>query len=106
MSFHVGPYNSGSNFAYPLYGFKIVHKKFGGNYKVMDEMMNESVLDPDRISPTGGRRSGIERREFSFTAHVPERRTGEDRRNSDDRRQKPRIMTYWQRLKEHLSEKD
>ncbi len=69
-------------------------------------MMNESVLNPDRISPTGGRRSGIERREFSFTAHVPERRKGEDRRNWEDRRQKPRILKYWQRLKDKLSERD
>jgi hypothetical protein len=38
---------------------------------------------PDR----GGRRLCDDRREFSFTAHIPERRTGNDRRNElDDRR--------------------
>ncbi len=34
----------------------------------------------------GGRRSGIDRRQFSYTAHIPERRCGEDRRSSEDRR--------------------
>ncbi|MFO7707736.1 MAG: hypothetical protein R6V84_06155 [Desulfobacterales bacterium] len=28
----------------------------------------------------GGRRSGAERRKFSYTLHVPERRSGSDRR--------------------------
>jgi hypothetical protein len=32
------------------------------------------------------RRSGIERRCFSYVAHIPERRSGTDRRVSDDRR--------------------
>ena len=32
------------------------------------------------------RRSGIERRCFSYAAHIPERRSGRDRRVSDDRR--------------------
>lgn len=68
--------------------------------------MNESVLNPDRVSPKGGRRLGIDRREFSFTAHVPERRSGEDRRGDDDRRKKPRVLTYWQRFKDKLAEKD
>ena len=56
----------------------------------MENNMTGTSISPDRISPTGGRRSGIERREFSFTAHVPERRSGGDRRRSDDRRQQSR----------------
>jgi hypothetical protein len=28
----------------------------------------------------GGRRSGVERRKFSYTLHLPERRSGGDRR--------------------------
>ena len=32
------------------------------------------------------RRSGIDRRQFSYIAHIPERRCGEDRRRSVDRR--------------------
>jgi len=34
----------------------------------------------------GGRRSGIDRREFSYTAHIPERRSGNERRSGVDRR--------------------
>lgn len=40
----------------------------------------------------GGRRSGIDRRQFSYDSHIPERRssverrTGADRRNGLDRR--------------------
>ena len=37
-----------------------------------------------------GRRSGIERREFSFDSHIPERRSGKDKRSGIDRRLKPR----------------
>ena len=35
-----------------------------------------------------GRRSGIERRRFSYTNYLPERRHGGDRRSGDDRRKK------------------
>jgi hypothetical protein len=34
----------------------------------------------------GGRRSGVDRRQYSYTTHVPERRSGKDRRNRKDRR--------------------
>ncbi|MBU0993985.1 MAG: hypothetical protein KJ737_15935 [Proteobacteria bacterium] len=34
----------------------------------------------------GGRRSGIDRRQFSYSGYLPERRSGEDRRNGKDRR--------------------
>jgi len=34
----------------------------------------------------GGRRSGIERRRFSYSDHIPERRSGRDRRSGKDRR--------------------
>ena len=34
----------------------------------------------------GGRRIGIERRQFSYTDHVPESRSGRDRRIGVDRR--------------------
>jgi len=36
----------------------------------------------------GGRRSGIERRQFSYTQHIPEQRSGKDRRL------KPRTSKY------------
>lgn len=34
----------------------------------------------------GGRRSGIDRREFSYTEHIPARRSNKDRRSKPDRR--------------------
>jgi hypothetical protein len=39
----------------------------------------------------GGRRHGGDRRNYSYTAHIPERREGEDRRSGDDRRQSSRV---------------
>jgi len=36
-----------------------------------------------------GRRTGDDRRRFSYAIHIPERRTGQERRNGIDRR-KPR----------------
>jgi len=38
----------------------------------------------------GGRRSGTESRQFSYKLHIPERRSGKDRRSELDRRLKPR----------------
>ena len=38
------------------------------------------------LRDNGGRRSGIERRRFSYAEHIPERRSQEDRRDSHDRR--------------------
>jgi len=45
-----------------------------------------------QICDNGGRRSGLDRRQFSYSDHIPERRSGEERRNGgDDRRQVPRM---------------
>jgi hypothetical protein len=38
------------------------------------------------LRDNGGRRSGRDRRQFSYTGHIPERRSGHDRRNGLDRR--------------------
>lgn len=38
------------------------------------------------LMDNGGRRLGIERRQFSYCRHLPERREAKDRRNSLDRR--------------------
>ena len=39
------------------------------------------------LPDNGGRRSGIERRQISYSVHTPERRSGLDRRrNREDRR--------------------
>jgi hypothetical protein len=42
------------------------------------------------LHDNGGRRSGNERRKFSYDYHIPERRSGIDRRIRPDRRLKPR----------------
>jgi len=38
------------------------------------------------IADNGGRRLGVDRRQISYTACVPEKRTGQDRRSASDRR--------------------
>lgn len=48
------------------------------------------ILDQLVILDNGGRRSGGDRRNYSYTLHIPERRNGQDRRNGSDRRKFPR----------------
>jgi len=60
--------------------------------KEMGKNMSVSVMNSDRVSDKGGRRTGIDRREFSFTAYGPERRNSDDRREYEERRQKPRTI--------------
>jgi len=52
-------------------------------------------IESDLLSEKGGRRAGIERREFSFTAYAPERRHDNDRRHNPERREKNRIANCW-----------
>jgi len=49
---------------------------------------SDLILNRNEIKENdyGGRRSGLERRWFSYFAHIPERRTGKDRRSRLDRR--------------------
>ena len=47
---------------------------------VSDSRMEQELRD------NGGRRSGIDRRQFLYTGHIPERRAVEDRRSRVDRR--------------------
>jgi hypothetical protein len=42
------------------------------------------------LPDNGGRRSGIERRQFSYSFHIPERISVKDRRSRHDRRLKTR----------------
>ncbi len=53
-----------------------------------------------RLWDNGGRRSGVERRQFTYTVHVPERRAGEDRRCGNDRRNGTRLGPDHRRLPE------
>ncbi len=38
------------------------------------------------VIDNGGRRMGFERRQFTYNEHIPERRSGRDRRSRIDRR--------------------
>ena len=41
----------------------------------------------------GGRRMGRDRREFSYSCCIPERRSGEERRSGKDRRRSSRVFS-------------
>jgi hypothetical protein len=41
----------------------------------------------------GGRRIEKDRRKFSYTTHIPERRVGKERRDGQDRRKTPRLFS-------------
>ncbi|MBN1848936.1 MAG: hypothetical protein JW932_10160 [Deltaproteobacteria bacterium] len=43
-------------------------------------------MEPAENRDNGGRRSGMDRRRYSYTSHIPERRSDEDRRSGEDRR--------------------
>ena len=43
-----------------------------------------------KMIDNGGRRSGGDRRNYSYSIHLPERRETNDRRDGDDRRRFPR----------------
>lgn len=42
------------------------------------------------VADNGGRRKNNDRRQFSYTCHIPERRSGIDRRGGEDRRKDSR----------------
>lgn len=52
---------------------------------------NDVRDDPSQLSYSvrekGDRRSGIDRRRFSYVGYLPERRCGEERRGNPDRRE-------------------
>ena len=54
------------------------------------EKNENDILAQLVILDNGGRRSGGDRRNYSYTLHIPERRRGQDRRNGTDRRKFPR----------------
>jgi len=41
----------------------------------------------------GGRRSGVDRRNFTYSLHIPEKRSGQDRRSGFDRREMQAFRT-------------
>ena len=46
------------------------------------------------LKDNGGRRLGIDRRQYSYAAHIPERRDGQERRSGVDRRKSTRTMDF------------
>jgi len=67
----------------PLY-ISIIH--FGLDM----EKNNTDILNRLISLDNGGRRSGGDRRNYSYTLHIPERRNGNNRRCGEDRRRIPR----------------
>jgi hypothetical protein len=51
----------------------------------------KDYLEKLKLRDNGGRRFLLDRRQFFYTMHFPERRNGIDRRNGRDRRKSPRI---------------
>ena len=51
--------------------------------------MND-FLQKLKLVDNDGRRSGADRRQFSYAFHIPERRISTDRRTREDRRTEPR----------------
>jgi hypothetical protein len=61
------------------------------------EKYENDILEQLVIFDNGGRRSGGDRRNYSYTLHIPERRSGKDRRSGTDRRKFPRAKEVSQR---------
>jgi len=59
-------------------------KSFGQGVRTGLEKTMSDSRQKSRGSDSGGRRFGLERRTFSYTAHIPERRRGKDRRRVED----------------------
>ncbi len=62
-------------------------------------MKKQAKIENALRSDNGGRRAGAERRSFSYTYYIPERRNGQDRRHGSDRRMslRPDISSKSQR---------
>lgn len=62
-------------------------------------MKKQTKIENAPNADNGGRRSGGERRSFSYTYYIPERRKGQDRRQGKERRMShrpkigPKVLT-------------
>jgi len=59
----------------------------------MNPLMSSAMSEKGQNATStdnGGRRSGGDRRKYSYTLYIPERRSGKDRRDVKDRRMIPR----------------
>ena len=52
----------------------------------LNEIVKSGSPKGVKLIDNGGRRLGVDRRVYSYSFHVPERRNGQDRRNGSDRR--------------------
>ena len=57
----------------------------------MDNGKDDPVRDTS-LADNGGRRKSRDRRTFCYTMHIPERRSGTDRRAGEDRRGHDRLL--------------
>jgi len=54
------------------------------------KISDENKVITSFLRDNGGERLGLDRRQFSYDRHIPERRSDQDRRSKLDRRLKPR----------------
>jgi hypothetical protein len=57
-------------------------------------MSNKTRKKITVLKDNGGRRLGIDRRQYLYAAHIPERRDGQERRSGIDRRKSTRTMAF------------
>ena len=63
--------------------------------------MKDNILEIDKSEPLvkvrdkRGRRMGVDRRIYSYSLHIPERRAGKDRRTGKERRKFPRLKNKY-----------
>jgi len=69
------------------------HSGYTGLEQAMENSDND-ILERLISLDNGGRRSGGDRRNYSYTLHIPERRNGNDRRSVEDRRKMSRKTDY------------
>ena len=55
------------------------------------------------VKDNGGRRSGVDRRQYSYASHIPERRSDEERRSGEDRRDGIGEKNEYERRAIHIS---
>jgi hypothetical protein len=61
--------------------------RLGKSMRAAEAVAAEKMI----LNDNGGRRLGDDRRLFSYNGHIPERRSGKERRTGLDRRQQPRF---------------
>ena len=81
-----------------LFGCKQKWKITKANIPAVDRTTMAQEIEKIQLRDNGGRRSGIDRRVFSYAGYLPERRSGKERRSGADRR----IIMRYQAVADHL----